>query len=76
MHITKIHFWLSGQWGLPAVTETITAKSFPMLYLAKPIEAQELRSKVEGATVTKITKDFPEVLLKAGKAKELRSKWQ
>ena len=58
-----------------AIVETITAKSFPMLYLPKPAKAQELISKVEGATITKIVKDYPEELLKTGKAKELRSKW-
>ena len=58
-----------------AITETITAKSFPMLYLSKPLKAEELISKVEGATITKVAKDFPEELLKSGKAKELRSRW-
>ena len=59
----------------PAFVETITAQSFPMLYLSKPVKAEELISKVEGATITTVAKDFPEELLKAGKAKELRSKW-
>ena len=59
----------------PAFVETITAMSFPMLYLSKPVTAEELISKVEGATITKIAKDFPEQLLKAGKARELRSSW-
>jgi hypothetical protein len=58
-----------------AVTETITAKSFPMLYLAKPVKAQELISKVEGATITKVANDFPEEIIKSDKAKELKSKW-
>jgi hypothetical protein len=61
--------------GVPAVTETITAKNFPMLYLSKPIKAQELISKVEGATITKVANDFPLELIKSGKAKELKSKW-
>lgn len=75
MHIAKVHFWMSGVWAPPAITETITAKSFPMLYLEKPIKAEELISKVEGATITKIAKDFPEELLKSGKATELKSKF-
>lgn len=58
------------------VVETITAKQFPMQYLDKPTKAEELKSKVEGATVTHIAKDFPVTLLKTGKAKELRSKWE
>jgi len=55
--------------------ETITAKNFPMLYLSKPVKSQELISKVEGATITKVANDFPEEVLKAGKAKELKSRW-
>jgi hypothetical protein len=53
----------------------IVANSFPMLYLAKPIKAQELKSKIEGATITTIAQDYPKELLKSGKAKETRSKW-
>ncbi|MEM2355147.1 MAG: hypothetical protein QXD09_05380 [Candidatus Caldarchaeum sp.] len=59
----------------PAVVETITAKNFPMLYLAEPATAKELTSKVSGATITKTDMTFPQKLLKSGKAKELRSKW-
>ena len=59
----------------PVLVETITAKSFPMLYLSKPVTAQELISKVEGATVKHVAKDYPEKLIKEGKAKELRSKF-
>jgi len=59
----------------PAFVETITAKSFPMFYFSKPLNALEIISKVEGATITHIAKDFPEILLKRGKAQELRSKW-
>jgi len=59
----------------PPIVETIVAKDFPMLYLSKPLKAQKLISKVEGATVTSVAKDFPEELLKSGKAKELRSKF-
>jgi hypothetical protein len=57
------------------VTETIVAKEFPMSYLGKPIKAEELRSKVEGATVTVVSKDYPLVLKKKGKQQELVSKW-
>jgi len=56
------------------VLETIVAKEFPMLYYAE--SPQELRSKVSGAVITHVAKDFPEALLKTGKAKELRSKWE
>lgn len=61
-----------ANWAL-GPTETITAKEFPMIYYAKT--PQELRSKVNNATITHVAKDFPEALLKTGKAKELRSKW-
>ena len=57
------------------VTETIVAQEFPMLYLAEPVTANELTSRVSGATVTIETQDFPRRLLKKGKASELRSKW-
>jgi len=67
-----------GAWGseesLVAV-ETIVAESFPMLYLSKPVTAQELVSKVEGATVTTVARDYPEILIKRGKSQELRSKF-
>jgi hypothetical protein len=53
----------------------IVAKEFPMSYLGKPIKAEELRSKVEGATVTVVSKDYPLVLKKKGKQQELVSKW-
>jgi len=57
------------------VVESIIAKHFPMLYLAKPVKAQELISKVEGATIIDIAKDFPKHLIKKGKANELKSKF-
>lgn len=60
----------------PPPTETIVAKEFPMAYLEKPVAAKELTSKVENPTVSSVSKDFPEKLLKKGKAKELRSKWE
>jgi hypothetical protein len=59
----------------PVFIETITAMSFPMLYVEKPVKAEELVSKVEGATISHVSKDFPEALIKSGKAKELRSKF-
>lgn len=61
--------------SLAAVTETIVAMNFPMLYLSKPVKAEELISKVEGATITVVCKEFPQQLIKAGKANELRDKW-
>jgi hypothetical protein len=66
---------VSLQLTVITLIETITAKNFPMLYLPKPIKAQELISKVEGATITKVANDFPLELLKEGKVKELKSKW-
>jgi hypothetical protein len=74
MLIAPKHFWMSGVWA-PPIVETIVAKSYPMQYLEKPVKAQELTSKVEGATIAHTAKDFPEVLLKTGKASELRSKF-
>lgn len=61
--------------GAPAITETIIAMEFPMLYRAEPVTSKELRSRVSGATITKIANIFPQELLKAGKAKDLRSRW-
>jgi len=55
--------------------EYIIANQFPMIYLIKPETAKELLSKVENVTVKHVAKDFPEYLIKAGKASELRSKW-
>ena len=57
------------------VYERVTANAFPMTYLTVPAGAQELVSKVEGAEVVEVSKDFPRHVLKAGKAAELRSKW-
>jgi len=76
--VTADYFWLAGYFkevAVGEVIETITAKNFPMLYLAKPVKTQELISKVEGATITKVANDFPLELLKEGKGKELKSKW-
>ena len=66
-----------GAWGSEetAPVEIIVANDFPMQYLAEPATAKELKSKVSGATITHITKDFPETLIKTNKAKELRSKF-
>jgi hypothetical protein len=60
---------------LPAIVETIVAKNFPMDYLPSPIKAQQLTSKVSGATVTVTSKDFPLEPLKTGKSQTLKSKW-
>ncbi len=59
----------------PAIIETIIAMEFPMLYRAEPVTSKELRSRVSGATITKVASTFPQELLKAGKARDLRSKW-
>lgn len=58
-----------------AITETIIAMEFPMLYRAEPVTFKGLMSRVSGATITRVAQDFPLVVLKAGKAKELKSRW-
>jgi hypothetical protein len=60
----------------PAVTKTIVAFDFPMSYLPKPVSSLELRSKVEGATITDIAKDFPIVVKEKGKQNELTSQFE
>jgi len=60
---------------VPAPIVYIIANQFPMIYILKPETAKELLSKVENATVKHVAKDFPEYLIKVGKASELRSKW-
>jgi len=68
--------WGSEESAPPAApTETIVAQEYPMLYLPKPLKASMLLSKVEGATITSVANDFPEVLIKKGKAQELKSKF-
>jgi hypothetical protein len=68
-----------GGWGSEetpvAVAETIVAKNFPMDYLPSPVKAQQLTSKVSGATITTVSQDYPLTLLKKDKAQELKSKW-
>jgi hypothetical protein len=67
-----------GSWGSEetvAITETIVAKDYPMYYLSSPTKAQQLTSKVIGATITKINQDYPLTLIKKDKAQELKSKW-
>ncbi len=59
----------------PAIIETIVAMEFPMLYRFEPVTSKELRSRVSGATITKIASTFPQEVLKTGKSKDLRSKW-
>jgi hypothetical protein len=46
-----------------------------MDYLPSPVKAEQLISKVSGATITKINQDFPLTVLKKDKAQELRSKF-
>jgi len=63
------------------ITEVITypveliANQFPMIYILKPEVAKELVSKVKNVVVIHVANDFPEYLIKSGKASELRSKW-
>lgn len=57
------------------VIETIVAKEFPMLYLSKPVKAEQLVSKVEGATLAQVANEYPLIYIKSGKAKELRSRF-
>jgi hypothetical protein len=67
-----------GSWGSEetvAILETIVAMNFPMDYLPSPAKAVQLISKVSGATITKISQDYPAILIKSGKAQELRSKF-
>jgi len=69
------HHWLAGWVVPPAPAEHIVANQFPMLYLLKPEKAKELISKVENATIKHVARSFPEHLVKAGRACELKSKW-
>lgn len=61
-------------YGSFAVVETTVANEFPMGYYQTP-GVKELRSKVSGATISEVAKNFPHLLQKSGKAKELISKW-
>ena len=67
--------WIIVQTAVVGVVETIIAKDFPMGYIEKPVKAEQLTSKVEGATVQGYTKNFPRRLVKAGKQKELESEF-
>jgi hypothetical protein len=67
-----VALWLSTG---AAPTETINAKTFPMIYFDTQEKANELISTVSGETVSNVSKDFPKELIKSGKAAELRSKW-
>jgi hypothetical protein len=58
-----------------AVAETIVAKNFPMDYLPSPVKAEQLTSKVSGATITIVSQDYPLTLIKKDKAQELMSKF-
>jgi len=67
-----------GSWGSEetvAILETIVAKDFPMDYLPSPAKAEQLTSKVSGATITKVSQDYPLTLIKKDKAAELKSKF-
>jgi hypothetical protein len=75
MFIAKKHFWMSGVWAPPAIVETVVAKNFPMDYLPSPVKAQQLTSKVSGATITTVSQDYPLIALKKDKVAELKSKW-
>jgi hypothetical protein len=59
----------------PVIVETIVTKDFPMNYLPSPVKAEQLISKVSGATIIKINQDYPLMLIKKDKAQELRSKF-
>jgi hypothetical protein len=65
----------SQEWTPTGVVETIVAKDFPMDYLPSPIRAQQLTSKVSGATITKVSQEYPLTALKKDKAAQLKSKW-
>lgn len=71
--LNAVNFALSG--GAPTIVETIIAMVFPMLYRSEPVTNKELRSRVSGATITKVANIFPQELVKAGKAGELKSRW-
>jgi hypothetical protein len=75
MHIAKKQFWLSGTWVPPAVAVTIVAEDFPMEYLPYPAKAKQLTSKVSGATIQKISQDYPLTVIKKGTANILKSKF-
>jgi hypothetical protein len=67
----------SQEWSFQAaaVAETIVVKNFPMNYLPSPAKAEQLTSKVSGATITTVSQDYPLTALKKDKATELKSKW-
>jgi hypothetical protein len=67
----------SQDWSFQAlaIVETIVAKNFPMDYLSSPAKAEQLTSKVSGATITTVSQDYPLTLIKKDKAQELISKF-
>jgi hypothetical protein len=75
MHIVEKQFWMSGAWAPPAVVETIVARDYPMEYLPTPAKATQLTSKVSGATIQKISQNYPLTAIKKGKANILKSKF-
>jgi len=58
----------------PPIVETIVAQTFPMHYIAKPVGATMLISKLEGATITEVDRSLGKVLVRLNR-KELLSKW-
>jgi len=74
VNVATKSFWLSG-WGVaPAPVVRIVANQYPMLYVNIDV-ATELISKVGNVAIKHVANDFPEYLIKLGKASELRSKW-
>jgi hypothetical protein len=75
MHTVKKQFWMSGVWAPPAVVETIVANDYPAEYLPTPAKATQLTSKVSGATIEKVSQNYPLTVIKKGKANILKSKF-
>jgi hypothetical protein len=71
MHVAKKQFWMS----MAFLVETIIAKDFPMEYLPTPTKATQLTSRVTGATIQKVSQDFPLTLIKKDRASTLKSKF-
>lgn len=56
------------------ISERIVGKEFPMYYYSQG-SPSELRSRVSGAPITVVAQDYPRLLVKQGKAQELKSRW-
>jgi len=65
--------WMIIDASLPA--PVMGVKTLPMSYLKKPVKAKELLKSVDGGTVIQVTNDFPPILVAAGEAQILWSKW-